>query len=167
MIDGIKTLVEFLLKQMTFILAKDQHTGQEVRWLPIIEFNGTLLGLGDSGYWVVEGQEGVISLSEGNRFGYVMSALEKSKQEVVLSLEVFSRDTELTAKLITLFPFCEIVESGFKQGSDYWTELAFAWYSELDEDKKKQLEGSLEEMTTAKWASQKNRQRAKKELKAL
>lgn len=167
MIDAFNALIAFLLERMTFILAKDQHSGHELRWLPIIEFNGMRLGLCDGGYWVVEGRDGVIRLSERNGFGYVISVLEKSKQEIVVMLKNFSSDTELAAKLITFFPFCEIVKSGFEQGSDYWAELAFAWYSELDLEQRKLLKGQLEEMTTAKWASQKNRHRASKEFKAL
>ena len=52
-------------------------------------------------------------------------------------------------------------------GTKYWAELAFNWYVEMPPEKKVYFKEVLAKTEYAKWASQKLRQVARKELKIL
>lgn len=142
---------------------------EDVIWFPIITINdiGTQMGISKNAEWVVEVSEGIHHLDKPQLYVYVMVLLEKSFGVVHEPILKLLKDLSIEEDPFLVFPFINIIKIGFEQGSDYWAELAFQWYDELPEKQKTQLKATLLKINSAKWASQKTRHKAKKELAKL
>lgn len=123
-------------------------------WLDI--GNGLKIGF-HNGQWAVFAKNGIYPLKEEVDFSRIVSLLEKTLHEV----SVIVSSVEHT------FPFGMVIKAGLASASDYWAGLALVWLVELSEDEKVNFFDQLAAVSEAKWASQKTRQIAKREIKYL
>ena len=165
--EVLKNLVNILLSKRPFFFVKETSTGTTIQWLPVSELSEYNIGVCSKGYWVVETRDGLVLLNGSNSFVYLLSMLEKSRLEITRRLILFSNSIGSDIDIITVFPFQEITKAGFNQGSNYWAELAFAWYDSFCDIEKKEFVDILSNVMNSKWASQKIRQKAKKELRFI
>ncbi|WP_157496574.1 hypothetical protein [Hahella ganghwensis] len=140
---------------------------KDINWCPVVKITDNYMGISDDGEWVVEVSEGIHVLSEIKLFVFVLPLLERSLSSINLTIIDFlsSLSVELDPKEI--FPYLKIIQAGLEKESDYWAGLALMWYKELSIDEKNTLKQSLSLIVKAKWASQKNRQIAQRELRRL
>jgi hypothetical protein len=169
MTEVLKSIIASILSTIeftSFILLPDKV---RIRWLPILQYGKTeyYMGLLEDGDWAVEAKEGLYRLDEQSRYVSVMALLEQPINTVHEHLTEFFNSIAIKVNLYELFPFESIVRAGFEQGSEYWAELAFDWYQELPEKTKYSLIDSISKIIDAKWASQKLRQNAKKEMRKM
>ncbi|SMD16450.1 hypothetical protein [Sporomusa malonica] len=146
------------------------ESGEKVKWYPILKCDpaGLLLGVEQEGKWVVEAKSCLYILSEAGSFWRLVSLLEQPLNDIRSEVaEVFNKSLDVSTNIDDIFPFTDIVRSGLEFGTKHWAEKAFEWYDELLPEKKQHLRDSLTKLETAKWASQKLRQKAKKELKRM
>lgn len=139
---------------------------ENVSWFPIIPISesGSYMGISSSGEWVVEVSEGIHHLDKPQLYVYVMVLLERSYNDVYDDVLRILKKVSVNEEPGMVFPFVDIVNVGLEQGSDYWADLAFNWFDSLSKEDKLKLRKTLSKVTNAKWASQKNRQKAKKYL---
>lgn len=167
MSSDLKLIVESL---PTALLEKSYliPSREEVKWIPIFQCTATnpRIGILEGGKWVVEGRiDGLHVLGNPSTYLYVMSLLEQPLDTIFRQLNDIFQIYDVIVDVKSVFPLVEIIRAGFEQGSSYWAELAFRWYDGLNMEQKKLLRGSLEKLSNAKWASQKLRQKAQKEMK--
>lgn len=143
--------------------------GDSVTWFPIITISesGSCMGISSIGEWVVEVSEGIHHLDKPQLYVYVMALLERPYEDVYEEISSMLIKISVTEEPSCVFPFVNIVIAGFEQGSDYWATLAFDWFDLFSREHKLHLLDALSNVVNAKWASQKNRQKAKRELKRL
>ena len=141
----------------------------DVTWYPIIPISesGSSMGISSAGEWVVEVSEGIHHLDKPQLYVYVMVLLEKPYEDVYEEVLNILKRTSVDEEPGCIFPFVEIVNAGLEQGSDYWAALAFGWFDMFSEEDKLRLRDALLKVMKAKWASQKIRQKAKRELNKL
>ena len=161
-IDSIKYSVDFKKNR----LLPENH---QIDWLPVIQCgdDGYSMGILENGGWAIEGGRGLFELNHPCQFFLVMVLMEQPFDTVYSQLKVYFRSIGLETNVYDLFPFGLVVKAGFEQGSEYWAKLAFDWYQELPQEIKISLVDSLANIVTAKWASQKLRQKAKKETRRI
>ncbi len=140
-------------------------SGESVRWMPILwcgkpDFR---MGVLENGDWAVEDKAGLRHLDEQPSYLYVMALLEQPAISVRERLKAFFSASDIGS----VFPFANVVRAGLDQKSEYWADLAFRWLGEIPEEGRISLEDSVARIADAGWASQKLRQKAKKELKRL
>jgi hypothetical protein len=125
--------------------------------------DGIYLGI-DKGFWAILAKGGVICQMEKEAdFFRVISLLESPFSETVDLIESFRRLHQVELA----FPFDSLVKTGLNCMSDYWAGLALSWLKEMPPQIKKKLLNEITEVSRAKWASQKTRMVAKRELKVL
>ncbi len=140
---------------------------KKINWIPVLARGEFYMGISEEGEWVVEVKEGLHCLSIQRVFVYAMVLLEQPIDSVREKLLSFFKEADVATNIDEIFPFVEIVRAGLDQGADYWAELAFRWYHEIPVEKKRALKDSICKVSDAKWASQKIRQKAEKELRGL
>lgn len=140
-----------------------------IKWIPIICFDNPELKIGllQDGRWVVEGKNNVFGLFEPKSYIRVMALLEKPLNNICEIIINTFKLSDSNLEVYDIFPFVDIIKSGLEQESEYWAELAFKWFDEIPIEKKEILRDSLIKITNAKWASQKLRHRAIKEISKL
>ena len=140
-------------------------SGESVRWMPILSCGKPAFRIGvlENGDWAVEDKAGLRHLDEQPSYLYVMALLEQPATSVRERLKAFFSDSDIGS----VFPFANVVRAGLDQKSEYWADLAFRWLGEIPAEGRISLEDSVARIADAGWASQKLRQKAKKELKRL
>lgn len=140
-----------------------------VVWFPLITINdsGSQMGVSKNSEWVVEVSEGIHHLDNPQLYTYVMALLEKPLSVVHRHILNLLKGLPMEEEPLIIFPFTSIINAGFEQGSDYWAELAFKWYYELSNKQKIELKATIFKVYNAKWASQKTKHTARKELAKL
>lgn len=129
-------------------------------WLEI--GHGLQLGVED-GAWAVRSKNGVFPLSSEQDFFRAVSLLEMPYGDAVNSVEYFRKVNEI----ILTFPFASVAKIGLTCASDYWAGFALSWLQEFSAEQKAIYSEVLSSLCDAKWASQKNRQRAERQLRSL
>ena len=167
MITHLKLINELLQSNLEF--KTSLMNLESVKWFPIVYFDNPELKIGilQDGRWVVEGKNKLFDLFEPKSYIRVMALLEKPLNTIREIIINFFKLTNLSSEVYDVFPFVYIIKSGLEQESEYWAELAFKWFDELPIEKKELLRDSLIKITKAKWASQKLRHRAIKEIAKL
>lgn len=170
MTTSLKSIIETISSKVQFtssILIDSE--GEKVRWFPILECDGldVIMGILEKGEWVVEEKRGVLVLNADWKYLRVLPLLEKPFTEIREEIIKFLNEFNLTVDINSFFPFEKIIKIGFEQKSNYWAELAFTWYEDLSNGKKFKLKDTLTSVGNEKWASQKLRQKIKKELRFL
>lgn len=144
-------------------------SNKKVKWLPVLRCGETHrnMGLNEEGTWVLEENSGLRILNETRSFMRVVVLLEQPWYKVREEIkDVFSK-LKIDIDIDSVFPLADVIRAGFEFGSDYWAKLAFKWYEELPTGDKVLLKASLLTLSDAKWASQKLRHKAKRELKTI
>ena len=169
MVDETKSLMELISESVTHKESTIRESEEKVLWYPILQFTtqGFILGLHRNGFWILESEDEVIILNDTYKFWRLVSLLEQSMNDIRKELMSFFDILNIVINPDNFFPFIEITQAGFQFGSKYWAELAFKWYEEIPLEKKVYFTESLTKIENAKWASQKLRHMAKKELKKL
>jgi hypothetical protein len=141
-------------------------SNETVVWLPLIYFNNgnCVMGLSMQGMWVIETKQGLAQLQEPQSFVRTLALLEEPVSVVKQQIHEKLNSDELSTLVEQIFPITDVVGMGLKKGSDYWANLAIDWFSELSIVQKQQLIDSLDAVSRAKWASQKVRQKANREI---
>jgi len=150
-----------------FTLTKLEGANKQAGWYSLLQTKSISIGLVDTGFWGVEGRDGIIVLDRGDLYRYTISLLEIPYNEVSEKLRgaEYDLNSEAETRFLESFPFVEIVLAGLQQQSDYWADLAFKWYDELSSVNDASLREVLTGIVDAKWACQKVRQKAKVESK--
>ncbi len=144
-------------------------TQESVRWIPILQCwqEGGSIGLAENGEWVVELATGLDVLKEDKSFIRVKVLLERPLSEIHEELKSFFALYQINVDIDEIFPYDKIIKATLEDDSLYWTELAFAWYDELPDKKRKLLKNTLSLIVEKKLANQKLRHKAMKELARL
>jgi hypothetical protein len=144
-------------------------SNETIMWLPLIAFNNDscVMGLTMKGVWVVETKQALVQLDEPLSFVRTLPLLEKPIEVVKQQIRQRLNSEELSIMVELMFPVIDVVRMGFETGSEYWTSLAFTWFDELSVTQKQQLIESLAVVSKARWASQKLRQKAVREIRKL
>lgn len=160
-----------------YTLAQDYETvnitrqsNEEVRWITIFEKKelNVRLGISKTGKWVYEEKQVFYILNNKRDYLYCAKLLEIPyylvHSKIQNQLKSFFAKEKVDVREV--FPFYEIVEFAFiNLLDDYWFELALDWYKELPREEKYQLVGLIESITKNSRLSQKNRHKAKREIK--
>lgn len=128
------------------------------------------IGVSQDGNWVLKQGLNIYILDSKKKFLFCSNILEIPYQKIKTNLEErFSDIIKLeNINIVSIFPFYQLIEFGLNNlFDDYWFNLSIQWYEELEWPMKKQLKGALENILLVKKISQKNRQKAKKEIKKL
>jgi len=142
---------------------------QSVRWLPIIDVNGTnfYLGLTEEGFWVADSRDKLLKLGKNGFFIPLLPILEQNYEEFLQKFKVSLKNRGLPISIVLNFPWRETIICGLEQYSDYWATLALQWLESNKELQTVELEPILQKVSKAKWASQKVRQKSKRILTGL
>lgn len=107
----------------------------------------------DEKYWPLEGKD----------VWKALPLLELEPDEMIGRLsEIYA-----LAPAATPFPLLELLRSAFVFYSSYWAEKAAKWYPYLSDEDKRQLSTALSDIAQGKWATQKLRQFAQREVRKL
>ena len=141
-------------------------TENYVNWIPIdhlLEDKEIFTGISELGYWVIGYGNKIILLSDDKYLRDFLPCLKKSLSELSRQIDEELVKKKIPVEVKNTFPFQEIILMGLKSESEFWAELALNWleYIKINEKIKEQLQ----QITQAKWASQKTRQKASKFLK--
>lgn len=130
---------------------------------PVDIGHGLTLSLGEDGNWQVVGANGTCSLKSEKDFYRAVTMLEKSfadANEAVRRCTMARPDSRP-------FQFDAVVKMALQSTTDHWAARALEWFPHLPLDQRKALVDALRVVVSAKWAGQKLRQRADRELKQL
>lgn len=165
-IKSLMKLISISVKCKTTNMVESE---EQIKWYPVLKVanTGFSVGLCWCGVWVLEAKYGLYILNDPSEFWRLVSLLEESSINVREKIAEFLDTLGITMSIYDCFPFVEIVQAGFRFGTNYWAELAFKWFDEMPFEKKIYLNESLILVKNAKWASQKLRHKAMKELKYL
>lgn len=164
MAETLRLAIRTLLERLTFRTSKERSTGDIINWIPIQQLSEFHVGICEGGSWCIEAKDGLIILEKEGAFGYLISMLESRKEEIFEGLSSFSEEHMLTTNIASEFPYNRIVKAGFVQGADYWAQLAFNWYDQFSDSEKVMYEDIFYEVVSSKWASQRTKQKARREL---
>lgn len=139
----------------------DQISELGRKWIPVLSVSSATLGMTDVGKWAVK-KASTTQEANAKETARLLVFLERPLSDLTESvMEKFGRS--LGSEIVKQTPFEDIVRAGLVQGSDYWADLALSWCEELQCGSVMVKE--LQEVQTAKWASQHTRQKAKRILK--
>ena len=172
MVNNTEFSMSVISKSIKYKTSNIVESGKEIEWYPILQFatfttSEFTMGLQKDCIWVLEAKNGLYVLDNPDKFWRLVSLLEQPPNEIKKRIKAFFDNLNVAINPDDFFPFIEIIQAGFQFGSKYWAELAFNWYDEILPEKKVYFKEMLEKIEHAKWASQKLRHRAKKELKLL
>lgn len=146
---------------------KVQNTN-DLKWIILFEETGKKekLGISQEGQWIFSDEEKFYELKEKKMFLYCVKLLEISYLDIKASVEKGYKEllSQENICISLIFPFFQIVEFAFSTLlDDYWFDLAWMWYENLNSFERNQLIGQLETISETKKMSQRNRQKAKRE----
>ena len=167
-----KEILRKITESITMEVSMVEDMNTTMNWYPILPAKtaGFVLGINEDGVWVLESNSVLRIINTQKKFWITVALLEQPADEVREELEKqlsFLNFDGVNIDLDSFFPFLEIARAGLQFESDYWATLAFSWYDEFPFEKKISLIDTLTSIKNAKWASQKLRHRAMRELKAL
>lgn len=111
------------------------------------------LAVADEKYWPLEGKE----------VWKAAPLLECAPDEITARIA----EVCAAASSTTPFPLLELLRSAFASHSSYWGERAAEWYPYIADEDKRRLSTVLRDVAQAKWATQRLRQFAQKEVRKL
>lgn len=143
-----------------------------IYWINIYDENliDSYIGVSQDGKWVLKQGQKVIILDNEKKFLFCSNMLEIPYQKIKTGLEERFSDIIQTENIniVSIFPFYQLIKFGFNNlFDDYWFDLSIQWYEELELPMKNELKDALKNILLVKKISQKNRQRAKREIKKL
>jgi hypothetical protein len=121
------------------------------------------VGISQSGFWVRQLNNYIVVFVEENQLVGLMACLERPIKEIKALLIKGLEAINVPIEVAESFPFSGIVYTAFISKSDYWTTLAFDWLEEVTFTDL--IASALLDLRDSKWASQRNRQKAKKFLR--
>lgn len=155
---------------LPWIISPTLTGGDEKAWIPIANlFEGksedkSLVGLSKDGYWVLQvGKQITVFTPESHPIS-LLPCLESNLEKVRLLLGKGLQYHNLPLRLLKSFPFERIIQAAILSNSNYWLTLAFGWLEKTLFSDTDVIENALSEVINADWASQRNRQKAKKYL---
>jgi hypothetical protein len=119
---------------------------------------GINLDVSETGAWVIRANDNAFPLEDVRDFFRAWLLLERPFDDVKTALD----QGPYSANPATLFPFWKLIGSALMAGSQQWTERAMTWVPFLAMAEKASLKDLFAEARDSKWASQKNRQLARK-----
>jgi hypothetical protein len=119
------------------------------------------VGLSTDGRWVVAREDRLIPL-DGSHVWAAAPVLELVPEAI---LRRMSESHALAPA--SPFPLTELLHRAFVGGSPYWAERGAQWYPFLADDDRRKLGSALGELADARWAGQKLRQFARREVRRL
>ncbi|QDH60143.1 hypothetical protein [Pandoraea pnomenusa] len=125
--------------------------------------HGLTLSFGDDGHWQVAGANGTCSLRSEKDFYRAVTMLEKSFVDANEAVRRYSMARPDSRP----FQFDAVVKMALQSTTDHWAARALEWFPHLPLDQRRALADALRVVITAKWAGQKLRQQADRELKRL
>jgi hypothetical protein len=133
-------------------------------WLSVFELTqDRKVGVSRDGYWVLQSRNTLVALHTQSVLRDLLLCLENPIKEIKDKLIQGLRFRSIPAELLDSFPFEKIIHTGFASESDYWAGLALNWLDEVNPTDV--IKDDLLEVVDSKWASQRNRQRAKQYLR--
>ena len=129
-----------------------------------------ILGISQEGKWILNNKNYFCILSDKRDYLYCSSMLEVPYEEIKIQIEKKFNSIMENEKidLISIFPIIQLIEFTFVHlKNDYWFELAMGWYENLDLSIQYKLISLFKIISETGKFSQKNRQRARKEVKKL
>ncbi len=142
---------------------------QTVRWLPILQVynKGYYLGLTEQGEWIIKVHNECIRLQKKRLFVPLLPLLELEYETFLTQLKINLKRLTLPVSLISAFPWLEMLICGLEQHSDYWARRVLKWLESCEGLQQAiELVPLLEQVSLAKWASQKVRQTCKQVLRS-
>lgn len=139
-----------------------------VSWVLVFEGeNNEKIGITQMGIWTFNDNNKFYLLNEQKKYLYTVKLLEYSydliEKKITDKFSYMFDNQELCVS--DIFPFYEIVAFAFEfMNNDYWIELGWNWYDKLNIYEKNKLIYLLENIVNNKRFSQKNRQKARKEI---
>jgi hypothetical protein len=129
-------------------------------WLDI----GYGLKLGESeGVWLVESSKGIFNLIDDSDYFRVVTLLERPYEQVADLITGY----QIRKKLSHTFPIEKLVKVALIAKSEQWAERAILWLPYLSDESKKTLALDIQEVINSKWANQKTRQLASREVNKM
>jgi hypothetical protein len=125
--------------------------------------HGLMLSLQADGQWQISGVNGTWLLQDERDFYRVVTLLEMSfmaAEEAVTRYAVGMPNA-------TPFQFDAVVRVALQSQTEHWASRALEWIPHLPLEKREAMGTMLTTVVAAKWASQKLRQCAERELKRL
>jgi hypothetical protein len=117
--------------------------------------------LASDGNWTVLTSNGTHPLRAPNDYYRLVSLLECPYAEVLQTINAYRERQSISLD----FPMEAVVRIGLVSNTDNWAKLALTWFAELPRQQRLGLTAELREMASSKWASQKTRQGARRELR--
>ena len=134
------------------------------------DVNQIVLGISQDGDYVFVEKNRIYILNNKKKYLYCAKLVEVQFELIEKQIEDKYNEI-LTANnynVLELFPIFQIVEFVFcNLINDYWFELSWRWYHNLNSFDKKQLLKALYDIEKNKKISQKNRQIVKKEIQRV
>lgn len=125
--------------------------------------HGIKVRLNSVGQWQVEGANGSWPLESKEDAHRAAAILEKGYAEMKAATDRLMEQQPTAHE----FPFDNVVVTALESGSDYWASRALEWVPSLPLAQRQTLVHVLQEVVIAKWASQKLRQGAERQMKHL
>lgn len=129
-------------------------------WLDI----GHGLRLGENnGEWLVASDKGIFNLRDDADYFRAVTLLEMPYQNAVALLN----DYEKRKQSKQPFPIEKVVRIGLIAKSELWAEKAVSWLPNLSQELREGLVSAIQEVIDSKWANQKTRQLASREINRI
>lgn len=129
-----------------------------------------MLGFSQNGEWVFKDKDALHILKEKKMFLYCAKLIEVPYETIKRCIhDNFNEIVSMENITISdMFPFYEIVEFIFGNFfDDYWLDLAWLWYMQLNLSEQEQLVDTLVNISKVKRISQRNRQKIKREIERV
>ncbi|MBR1143833.1 hypothetical protein [Bradyrhizobium sp. AUGA SZCCT0431] len=120
--------------------------------------DGINLDISETGAWIVRANDDAFPLEDMRDFFRAWLLLERPFEDVKASLD----RGPYSANPATPFPFWKLIGAALMAGTRQWTDHAMTWVPFLTMAEKARLKDLFIEVRDSKWASQKNRQLARK-----
>ena len=130
--------------------------------MPWIDLGHELrLGVDGEGTWAVNAGSQTWPLSVPDDYYRLVILLERPYPDVSHLIDSYCAVAHRD------FPIELVVRAGLIFQSDYWADLALVWLPALSPKRRVTLADALRTVSSARWARQRTRQRANRELRRL
>lgn len=124
-------------------------------------------GFSQEGEWVFKEKDNICVLIKPKMFLYCIKLIEVPYKKIQMYIDEKFKEIYCIGNIhmVDFFPFPEMVSFVFyNMFDDYWLDLAWLWYEQLDVHEQRKLVDALKNLTTNKKISQTNRQKIKREI---
>ena len=170
MLNELGRFYEIIIKHDDY--KKMIHITNNICWIDVFvnENNGMSLGVAQTGKWVINDEKTFQIISDKKGYLYCVNMLEVPYEEIKAQVERKFESIMENEKidLFNIVPIIQLIEFAFVNlKNDYWFELAMGWYENLELPIQYKLIDLFQIVSKTRKFSQRNRQRARKEVKKL